>query len=192
MKTTAKVKHWIFGITSGILLLAIISVGAYLLQPGSTRWNKTVHQGHAVMHIIPLSEMSMESDKIVLGTVVERGESFFEDSGSAFTPVIIQVNDLIKGPERLTTTMYLEWYGDFKTETYHYLEDGYEPYPVQVGTQVVLFLNATDGAPAGGNICEVKDGIVHINPYIEDAREISDTLEIPYKDFKTLIQEYLG
>lgn len=192
MMPTAKTRHWIFRITGGILLLAIISVGAYLLHPGSTPWNKTVHQGHALLYIIPLSDMAMESDKIVLGTVVERGESFFEDSGSAFTPVIIRVNDVIKGPERLTTTLYLEWYGEFDSEIYHYHEVGYEPYPVQVGTQVVLLLDENGYSITGGGICEVKDGIVHINPYIENAKEVSDTLEMPYEDFKTLIQGYLG
>lgn len=193
MKPTAKVKHWIFGITSGILLLAIISVGAYLLQPGSTPWNKTVHQGHALLYTIPLSDMAVESDKIVLGTVMERGDSFLDNNDElAYTPVIIQVNDVIKGPEHLNTTLYLEWYGEFDSEIYHYHEDGYKPYPVQVGTQVVLLLDESGYSIAGGGICEVKDGIVHINPYIEDAREISDSLEIPYEDFKTLIQGYLG
>ena len=144
------------------------------------------------MNILPLSGMSRQADKIVYGTVVERGESFFDDSGSAFTPVIIRVNDVIKGPERLTTTLYLEWYGEFDSEIYHYHEDGYKPYPVQVDTQVVLLLDENGYSITGGGICEVKDGIVHINPYIENAKEVSDTLEIPYEDFKTLIQGYLG
>ena len=192
MMPTAKTRHWIFRITGGILLLAIISVGAYLLRPGGPIWHKTIHQGSGSMDVSPLSAMSKQADKIVYGTVVERGTSYFKPSGIAFTPVTVRVQEVLKGPKDLSTTIYLEPYGDFPTEIYHYNPDNFQPYPVQEGTQVVLFLNENGGAPYGGGICEVKDEIVHLNVYIEDAREISDTLEIPYEDFKTLIQGYLN
>lgn len=192
MNRTPKTKKLIRGVAGGFLLLAIITVGAYLLHPGGPIWHKTVHKGSGSMNILPLSGMSRQADKIVYGTVVERGTSYFKPSGIAFTPVTVRVQEVLKGPKDLSTTIYLEPYGDFPTEIYHYHPDNFQPYPVQEDTQIVVFLNENGGSPYGGSICEIKNGIVQVNPYIEDAREISDTLEIPYKDFKTLIQGYLN
>lgn len=160
---------------------------------------KEIIEISAVHPAYTLETMTEAAETIVHGTVIEKGESFIHTSEtntgriieSVFTPITISVTDCLKG-DATETVVYNQRGGEIENKIYEFNDGG----EVEVGEEVILFLNEVNVTWGGQGVYKIEDGnttvenrMLPITLYSADSE--SAYSEISPADLKSLVLAYI-
>lgn len=153
-----------------------------------------LHPAYTVETIVEASTL------IVHGKVLNQGESFIYSAETntgdtidlVFTPMTIEVMDCLKGSAG-ETIVYNQRGGETETAIYQ-VDDGGE---VEVGEEVVLFLNEVNVTWGEQGVYRIQDGNTMIENRMLPIAFYSDSSqnrysEISFDDLKSLVLDYVN
>lgn len=180
-------------VTLGIAML-FIALAAAVGIFSHLNSKKTVVQIEGSLIPFSFEEMCKESQTVVHATVMGKGETT-RLYDCYYTPVEVQVHEVLKGNENLEELTFMELFGETEDRIYYYYPQEWDNYPIQPGTEIVLFLYPKEpGKDYYFNyhcgIYEVTDDTVKVGESEGIlTRSAGEEEEMSIQDFRQLVLE---